>query len=490
MASLGGAGESVAVVVGAGELGSATATLLAGARFTVVAVDRTPNALNERPGGIRREAGDNLELRPHSIRAPQLLDTSRTGRVIPAEVLAHAVQPGSAANIIAFLVATAPHSSAVRPRQPTAPSPAASHPATPASDSFLKGTTMSSTNRRSFLARGAALAAVPAVASLAGEGLTGRASADTLPDYAPIPPSALGPAVNEQGYFVGRVEKNLYWVTDSAYQAAFLTTRDGVVLFDAPPSIGHNLQRAIDQIAAENGVSNKVTHLVYSHHHADHIGGSSLFGKHVVRIGQVQAKQLLASENDPARPVPDVTFETKHTLNVGGERINLAWHGTNHTPDNSYIHFPDHDTLMLVDIFLPRWVPFDSFNLNEDVPGSIAAPDTAMAYPWKHFIGGHIGRLGTRADMVLYQQYVNDIIDGVKKALTTVDPTPYFAKYGNNVWAASQQYLAAVVAYASGPVIKKYLGVLAAADVYTASTTFVILESVRLDLGVGSQVHA
>jgi hypothetical protein len=32
--------------------------------------------------------------------------------------------------------------------------------------------------------------------------------------------------------------------------------------------------------------------------------------------------------------------------------------------------------------------------------------------------------------------------------------------------------------------------VLAAADVYTASTTFVILESVRLDLGVGSQVHA
>jgi hypothetical protein len=59
----------------------------------------------------------------------------------------------------------------------------------------------------------------------------------------------------------------------------------------------------------------------------------------------------------------------------------------------------------------------------------------------------------------------------------------------NNVSAASQQYLAAVAAYASGPVTK-YLGVLAAADVYTASTTFVILESVRLDLGVGSQVHA
>ncbi len=55
--------------------------------------------------------------------------------------------------------------------------------------------------------------------------------------------------------------------------------------------------------------------------------------------------------------------------------------------------------------------------------------------------------------------------------------------------AASQQYLAAVVAHACGPVIKKYLGVLAAADVYTTSTTFAILESIRLDLGFGSQVN-
>jgi glyoxylase-like metal-dependent hydrolase (beta-lactamase superfamily II) len=349
---------------------------------------------------------------------------------------------------------------------------------------------MSPTNRRSFLARGAALAAVPTVAALATGVLADKASADTLPDFAPIPKSALGPAVNADGYYVGRVEKNLYWVTDATYQAAFLTTKDGVVLFDAPPTIGHNLQRAIDKIASDNGVSNKVTHIVYSHHHADHLGASSLFGKDVARIGQIQTRELLASEHDPTRPVPDITYETGYELTVGGERVNLAWRGTNHTSDNTYIHFPDHDTLMLVDINLPRWVPFDSFNLNEDVQGSIAAPDVAMAYPWTHFIGGHMGRIGTRADMVLYQNYVNDIIAGVTSALTVIDPTPYFAKYGDNEWAAVQQYQAAQVAYASAPVIKKYLGTLAAVDVYTASTAFVLLESIRLDLGEGSQVHA
>src|SRR6476646_10865832 len=93
-----------------------------------------------------------------------------------------------------------------------------------------------------------------------------------LPDYAPIPKSALGPALNQQGYYVGRVERNLYWITDGVYQSAFLTTRDGVVLIDAPPTIGNNLRRAVDEIASANGVSNKITHLIYSHHHADHVG--------------------------------------------------------------------------------------------------------------------------------------------------------------------------------------------------------------------------
>ncbi|HEY6787028.1 MAG TPA: hypothetical protein VI365_06930, partial [Trebonia sp.] len=54
-----------------------------------------------------------------------------------------------------------------------------------------KGITMSPTNRRSFLARSAALAAVPTVAALAGGVLAGRASAATLPGHAPVLPSGL-----------------------------------------------------------------------------------------------------------------------------------------------------------------------------------------------------------------------------------------------------------------------------------------------------------
>ena len=53
-------------------------------------------------------------------------------------------------------------------------------------------------------------------------------STPQLPEYVPVPETAFGPALNEQGYYVGRVERNLFWVTDGTYQSAFLATPDGV----------------------------------------------------------------------------------------------------------------------------------------------------------------------------------------------------------------------------------------------------------------------
>ena len=50
-------------------------------------------------------------------------------------------------------------------------------------------------------------------------------------------------------------------------------------------------------------------------------------------------------------------------------------------------------------------------------------------------------------------------------------------------------YLDAVTDRAAAPIIAKYTGVLAAADVFTPSTTFWVMESIRLDLGYASWVH-
>ena len=83
--------------------------------------------------------------------------------------------------------------------------------------------------------------------------------------------------------------------------SAFLATPNGVVIFDAP-NIGHNIRRAVDEITAANGLTNQVTHMVYSHHHADHQGASSLFGGDIVRIGHEETRRLLLRDDDQPAP--------------------------------------------------------------------------------------------------------------------------------------------------------------------------------------------
>jgi glyoxylase-like metal-dependent hydrolase (beta-lactamase superfamily II) len=59
----------------------------------------------------------------------------------------------------------------------------------------------------------------------------------------------------------------------------------------------------------ENGASNKVEYLVYSHHHSDHVGAASLFDKNVMRIGHEETRKLLLRDDDPARPPKEETFQ-------------------------------------------------------------------------------------------------------------------------------------------------------------------------------------
>jgi len=342
-----------------------------------------------------------------------------------------------------------------------------------------------SMNRRRFLAVAGMAAAVPAAAAaLVPSRLIGARAATSSPSptYAPIPPSALGPALNADGYFVGAIANNLYWVTDSFYQAMFVTTRDGVVLVDAPPTIGHNLLRAIAAVTSANGMPGTVTHLVYSHSHADHIGASSLFGSDVVRIGQAETRRLLLRDNDPNRPAPSVTFDDKYLLEVGGEVLELAFHGPNHSPDNIFIFAPRQQTLMVVDVLFPGWVPFKGLAVTQDIPGWVHAQDVAMDYPWQTLVGGHLGRLGTRQDGLTQVQYVADLTTSIKGAIASVDPTPFFS-FAPNAWAIFKGYLDAVTMQAADPIIAKYTGVLAAADVYTFLNAASMLDSLRIDTG-------
>ena len=353
-----------------------------------------------------------------------------------------------------------------------------------------KPRTANGTTRRGFLGRAALVAAGSSAAAVLGSTLSTATPAsattpDALPTFAPVLPSSFGPPLNADGYYVGQVHDNLYWVTDGFYTCMFLTTDQGVVVVDAPPTIGHNLLRAITQVTAQTGAPSKVTHLVYSHFHADHIGASSIFGEDVVRVGHVETQRLLREAGDPNRPAPTLTFTDHHVLEFGHDRLELAFHGPNHSPDNIFVYAPRHQTLMVVDVIFPGWVPFKNLAVSQNIPGWIAAHDIALDYQWTSLVGGHVGRLGVRTDAQLQRQYVSDLETSVQQTMASLDPTPFFVQYGptGNAWAIFKTYLDAAAQQAADPIIAQYLGKLSGADVFTVDNAYTLFESLRIDTG-------
>jgi hypothetical protein len=140
---------------------------------------------------------------------------------------------------------------------------------------------------------------------------------------------------------------------------------------------------------------------------------------------------------------------------------------------------------MLVDVVFPGWAPFKNLGVSQNIPGLSKAQAIAMDSAWTTLVGGHLGRLGVRADATLQQQYFADLEASARNTIATLDPTPFFQKYGpaGNAWAIFKTYLDAAAHQTAGPVIAKYTGLLAAADVFTVDNAFTMLESLRIDGG-------
>jgi glyoxylase-like metal-dependent hydrolase (beta-lactamase superfamily II) len=89
---------------------------------------------------------------------------------------------------------------------------------------------------------------------------------------APVPDAAKGVQIApDKGYYVKEIADGLYWLTEGAYTTMFLTTGEGVIVVDAPPTIGDKLLKAIAEVTDE-----PITHVIYSHSHADHIAAAGL----------------------------------------------------------------------------------------------------------------------------------------------------------------------------------------------------------------------
>ena len=315
---------------------------------------------------------------------------------------------------------------------------------------------------------------------MSADGLHRHGSQASTGALAPLPPAAIGPVIPESGYLRAEVGEKVHVVTDGSFQMMFLVSDEGVVVVDAPPTIGANMLRAIAEVTTA-----PVTHFVYSHHHADHVGAASLLPDDAVRYAHRDTARLLERMDDPNRPAPTLVFDESHTLEVGGETLKLDYLGPNHSPGNLFIYAPRQRVLMLVDVIFPGWVPFASLGFSTDIPGWVTAHEQALDYPFETFVGGHLARLGTREDVVTQQEYVTELRDRLEYEYANVDMAAVFGSVDPaNSWAVFNAYLEAVANAATEYLVPRWTGRLGGADVFTKSNALTMSEALRIDYGV------
>lgn len=297
---------------------------------------------------------------------------------------------------------------------------------------------------------------------------------------APVPDTARGVSIDPaKGYLTEEIGQGLHWLTNGADQAMFLTTGQGVILVDAPPSLAPAIPRAIAEVTSE-----KITHVVYSHVHSDHIGaaGDLGLGPDVKIIAQAETAAALDAASDPRRPAVTDAFDQALTLTVGTQTLELAYKGTNHVPGNIFIYAPAQKVLMAVDVVWPGWVPFTQLGLAKDVGGYVRAVGDILAYDFGVFIGGHVGRYGTRADVEVHGKYLEDLRTNATTALSSVDFQAVAGEAGyDNTWNLVDSYFGALADHCGAATEAAWVGRLGGADVWSRANCFAMIQHLRID---------
>jgi glyoxylase-like metal-dependent hydrolase (beta-lactamase superfamily II) len=311
--------------------------------------------------------------------------------------------------------------------------------------------------------------------------------------YMDVPESAKGPAIDpDKGYRIQELGGGLYMVTEGAYQSMFMVYDTGVVVVDAPPTFASLLPAAIAEVTTR-----PITHIVYSHSHIDHIGGAGgliagaaalVQGRpagarpRLVIVAHDETRKLLVRANDPNRPVPTVTFRDHYMLRVGGQVLELSYHGNGHEPGNIFIYAPGQKVLMVVDVVFPGWMPWRRLGVGQDVPGIFAQVEEIKTIDFDTLVSGHVARSGTHADVDLQSAFMNDLRNAAAQALGATVPGEGMNPADlANPWAVFDNFTDRVVVQCVNTLTPRWRTTLAAFDTFIWDQCYTMEQSLRID---------
>ncbi|MGH9975948.1 MAG: MBL fold metallo-hydrolase, partial [Nitrososphaeraceae archaeon] len=274
-------------------------------------------------------------------------------------------------------------------------------------------------------------------------------------------------------YELQEIKPGVYVVSAGGSNSMFLVTQEGVVVVDAPPAIGDKIFAAVSNVT-----DRPITHLIYSHAHKDHIGAANIF-ENVTIIAHNETAKILNDRNDTNRPVPDMVFSKEMNLPIGDQVLQLLYPGPYHQQGNIFVYLPEHKVLMAVDNVVPGGLLWKHLGVTPDVPALIKSIDQALALDFDVFVGGH-GQPGTKQDILVQQEYVNDLPENAMAALNEVNRTEVIQGInGSN--AITEAYFNALTKSCADKIDAEWQGRLEGVGVWTDEHCERMIISERVD---------
>lgn len=198
------------------------------------------------------------------------------------------------------------------------------------------------------------------------------------------------------------------------YITVFIVTDEGVIAADPislfSPAIADAYKAAIRSVTAM-----PVKYVVYSHDHADHITGGTVFADTAEFISHELAAPKIAARNDPRTPIPTITFAEHLSLTLGSTTVELHYTGRNHSDNSIVLLYPDRRLLFAVDFVPVNRLPFrdlqDSYP--EEWVDSLDFVETGLDFDL--LVPGH-GQLGNKDTAGQVRAYLLDLMAAIRTA--------------------------------------------------------------------------
>ena len=205
---------------------------------------------------------------------------------------------------------------------------------------------------------------------------------------------------------ITRLAGDVYRFQNQYHFSTFLVTDEGIIATDP---INADAARWL-KAELERRFAKPVRYLIYSHDHADHIGGGEVFADTATVVAHENARAHILAENQPTA-VPDVTFSDRMTLRLGGKTVELVYLGRNHGDASIVTLFTDARVAFAVDFITVNRLPYRDLP-NAYIEDWIAALKRLEGLDFDILSPGH-GVVGVRADVAPHRRYLEELREAV-----------------------------------------------------------------------------